>query len=297
VLVVLNVLPMLTLFVPRLAGQAMVSGEWRDAFLPRSESDWILAQTGQLGGFGGEDLMAARYLRQQSAAGDRVLVNGPHAKARDIHYDSTLTALSGRRSVGHSLPWPQEPVGTPPFHRSATARVFWQRPSLDLLDQMEVDWVLLRPVPRVSAILKEWLNQNCRLVWQNSDYRLYQRTSKKVAPVKGVSPSLSHLPPPIVSALPIQYAADGMFRFQLKTEGHLWAWAFVAAGAAAESLDLHELVVGRGGASAGVVPAWPGEFELVFFEVDGTSLRPSARRYPLRVVERGLARPEAGQRR
>lgn len=284
-LILVNVLPMLSIFLPRLGFAAQAQGRLRDLLVPRSETAWVLAHQADLGGFGYQDLKAAYYLREASRPGQRVMVNSPHSRALDIHYDSTLSALSGRRSVGHSLPWPQEPVGTPPFHQAAPARVFWKLPSVELLEQLQIDWILLRPVPKVLPSMRRWLNENCELAWVDGDFRLYSRRSQDGARrAKGLGPPTERIP--ILHGLPNSQVTDELIEFELAPDGHLWGWGIVEAGAGPDTLDTHEMVVGRGGRSGVVTPPVDGEFELIFLEIEDGRLRPSPRHHRIRVEER-----------
>lgn len=281
----LDLAPSVALFYPRLLATARDSATWIDALLPRSQLRWVMAQSPQLGGFDRVDARVAARLRALARPGDRLLANSPWRTPTSLHFDSTLIALSGVRSVGHSLPWPQEPVGTPPYHRSAPARAFWLAPSLELLDRLEVDWVYLRPGPENEGPLIRWLDQNMRLVWSEGHSRLYRRRGPdpKEAPLVGVSETASQETAPALRYLAGEGYTSQLFFFEAVPDGRLWAWGFVKAGQPASSVDLHELVTWRSGPAALVTPPQSGEYELVFFEVKDGLLFPAVPRQPFQV--------------
>ena len=287
-LVLLNIVPCLSVFFPRLVSTAVAKGTFHDAYWPRSEPDFVLSNKKDLGEFDYFDLLVAYELKSQRKPGHRLLVNAPWAVPEDIHYESTLTAISGVRSVGHSLPWPQEPVGTPPFHRSAPNRVFWVCPSLELLGQLDADWIFLRPGPEPVTSLRAWLNKHCQPHWQNGDYRLFYHNKRGgLAPLAGVSSQPSTLDPPkILGPMGTTWRTSELFTFGLQEDGRLWAWAFVKRGQSLESVDLHEVVTWRSGPCAGVTPSVSGDFDLHFFEVKDGVLHPTAQRIACQVIER-----------
>lgn len=287
-LLVLNIAPILSIFFPRLLEGAFQRGRVRDLWWPRPEATWILRQTPQLGGFGYFDLMVAYELRRRSQPGQGVLLlNAPYDSPWDIHYESTLIGLSGLRSVGHSLPWPNEPVGTPPFHRSTPYQVFSRYPSEELLDQLKANWILEKPALEPNFPLRSWLDAHCNLVWQDGDYRLYQRTEGDTEREQyTVADTLSQRRPPTLTGLPHTLKTAELFDLVAEGDGHTWAWAFVERSQSPQTIDQHEVVSWRSGPSAGVAPPLPGTYELLVFEIEGLRLYPTALRFPITVTER-----------
>ncbi|MCA9791402.1 MAG: hypothetical protein KC910_06390, partial [Candidatus Eremiobacteraeota bacterium] len=104
-----------------------------------------------------DDLSMARYLRQVSQPGQRVLVDFPAGGGWDIYYESTFHAIAGLFSVGHSLPEPGDPVGFFPYRAGSSTRAFWANPSLERLALLAPDWVLFRPGPMVGEQTLEQL--------------------------------------------------------------------------------------------------------------------------------------------
>lgn len=293
----LGLAPSLLVFPPRLYATAVQKGRWQDAVMPRSQARWVLAQHELLGGFDLIDLKAARQLERLGQPGQFVLANSPYRVPGDLHFDSTLSGLSGLRSVGHSLPWPQEPVGTPPFHRSAPARVFWLAPSAELLDQLEVDWLYLRRGPEHEGPLIRWLDQNLQPVWQDGHSRIYRRTRKgKATRLSGVASTPSQAVPPTVRYLATESRTSELLLFEAVPDGKTWAWGFVPAGDPPSAVDLHEVVTWRSGPAGLVTPPRPGDYELVFFEVRDGQLRPALPHLPFKVVETGSLVPGLEQR-
>ena len=273
--------------LPRVARVYEDHGRLRDLFWPREESRWILAQTSELADFSHPDYLAAKALRRHSGLRDRLVVNAPWQQRTDLRFESTLAGLSGVRTVGHSFPWPQEAVGTAPFHRSAPLQVFWEHPSEELLVQLGADWVYLRPDGELSVPrFRKWLTEHADSVWQHGDHALFRFTREgKVGAVEGVAKTSTPLIPKL-GKLPQELQTAEYFEFEIESSDRLWAWAFLPVDSDMERLDLHEVVVGRGRTCGGVTPPTPGEYELRFFEVRDTMLRPSETSVRVRVTER-----------
>jgi len=93
------------------------------------------------------DFEAAMALRKASSPRDRVLVDSDLENHKTLVYESTLTALSGVRCVGHSFPLDEEEIGLPPYRHSPAAAGFWRNYNLEALRQLKVQWVLRRVPP------------------------------------------------------------------------------------------------------------------------------------------------------
>lgn len=284
-LVSLEVAPSLLLFALPLGRDVRARGSLADLVRPRSQVLQLGALGHQLGHFSYTDYAAARALKKMSEPGQNVIVNAPCGSSWDLHFESTLIALSGRRSVGHSLPWPQEPVGTPPYHRSLPAQAFWVAPSQALLGQLQVDFVYLRPGAEHQFALRHWFDSHCDLVWAHGDYRIW-RTGVPHQPLRGVAATKSQLTPPRPRGLPAQLRTADPFEFSLESTGQTWAWAIVPADAKPEAVDLHEVVTWVDGPCLGVTPPVNGTFELRLFEVENGLLHPTDEAVRLEVRER-----------
>lgn len=284
-------------FIPRALDEWNTSGEWVDPIKPRSTRDWILSHSDNLAGFNYFDLLAASELRRFSRPGERLLVNAPAERPFDIQFESTLAWLSGIRSVGHSLPWADEPVGTPPFHRSAPARVFWRFPSFQLLAQLRVNWVLVRAFGTGANEVRRWLDETdvsgrSALKWRDGDYRLYRVDTAGLERFTQVAAEKSPVLFPGVAEAPTLKGikagelVDWKELAGVDPRGLVWAWGFLETGAAADRVDLHEVVSWSGGPSALVTPPSAGSYELVFFQVVGHQLLPTGQVLQVVVEER-----------
>ncbi|MCA9791198.1 MAG: hypothetical protein KC910_05360 [Candidatus Eremiobacteraeota bacterium] len=286
-LVVLEVSPSLVLFVAPTVEAVHQKGSVADFFRPRKQLAYVMGLSQELRGFCFQDYKAARLLSQISQPGDNLIVNAPCRIPHDIRLESTLAGISGRRSVGHSLPWPQEPVGTPPFHRSAPAVAFWGHPSEALLAQLSVDWVLMRPGADNQAELIDWFDAHCQVKWAEGNYRLW-RSPVPHRPLVGVSSQPSRADPPRFKTVPDSVYTATPFEFSLEPSTGLWAWGFVKAGDGPESLDLHEVVCWTDGPCLAVTPPISGTFELRLFEVRDGWLYPTERAFPIEVKARAF---------
>ncbi|MGE0489916.1 MAG: hypothetical protein AB7S38_11990 [Vulcanimicrobiota bacterium] len=284
-LVSLEVAPSLLLFVLPLGRDLQARGSLADLVRPRSQVVQLGALGHQLGNFNYIDYVAARTLKKMSEPGQNLIVNASCGSSWDLFFESTLIALSGRRSVGHSLPWPQEPVGTPPYHRSLPAHAFWVAPSETLLGQLQVDFVYLRPGADQQFELRRWFDSHCDLAWAYGDYRIW-RTGVPHQPLRGVAATKSQVKPPKLRGIPEQLPTADPFEFSLESTGQTWAWAIVPAEAGPEAVDLHEVVSWVEGPCLGVTPPVAGAFELRLFEVKNGLLYPTDEAVRLEVRER-----------
>lgn len=284
----LNLAPWIIIFPQRALRSAYADGQLLDPFVCRSEADWILSRSSQLAGFNSTDLAAAKFVREYTKSSQKLFSNGPSAGPLDIHFESTFSGISGRGFVGNSVPWPQEPVGTPPFHRSAPARVFWEIPSVELLDQMGVDIIYFRPGAESEQKnhVREWLEVHCEKLWSEGDHALFRhRSTDRPSVVKEASTSVTIPSGPTLRDLPSKGIVNELYRFILPTEKEtLWAWAFVKPGETTPE-DFREVVTSRGGPSGIQTPPIVGEYELLFFRLEKGVLVPTTARVPFSVEE------------
>lgn len=122
--------------------------EWlkRHAVLDFSPADWEMA----------------RWLEQRVQPGDRLLSNFDEENNFSILYESTLSGLSGARSVGHALPLDDEAIGTTPYHMAPPARAFWTTMDPALLRGLGVNWLLVKNAPPLQV-------EGVELVHETSD--------------------------------------------------------------------------------------------------------------------------------
>ncbi len=235
------------------------------------------------------DLKAVHVLRRLSGPGERLLVDSPASVARDIRLSSTLSGMTGLRVIGHSLPWPQEPVGTPPFHKRAAARAFWANPTRTLLKQLSPEWVYLREARETTGQTWRWLDQNGELVWS-----LQERAVFRVDPelsgglfdsVDSSSTSGAEFVP---LGIPAEVSTDAEFKFYANKgqSSGVFAWGFVPQGEEAGKVDLREVVSWEDGPCFGYAPPFHGNHDLVFFQVVDRKLVPLTYRRTLLVRER-----------
>lgn len=98
------------------------------------------------------DWKAALYLEAHARPGDRLLTNFSEENNLNILFESTLTGVSGVRCTGHALPLDDEKIGTTPFHRAASAQLFWTSFKAEQLRQLSVDWIYFRPDEALSEL-------------------------------------------------------------------------------------------------------------------------------------------------
>ncbi len=113
-------------------------------FFP-STSHWLDDHT--LLDFQAIDWKAAQWLEANARPGDRLLTNFSEENNLNILFESTLTGVSGVRCTGHALPLDDEKIGTTPFHRAASAQLFWTTFATEQLQQLAVNWIYFRPEP------------------------------------------------------------------------------------------------------------------------------------------------------
>lgn len=257
-----------------------------DLFWPRSEKKWVLSLQKQLGGFTYEDYLAAHELKRISGAGDRLLVNSPDDRPADIMFSSTFSGLSGVRLVGHSMPWPQEPVGTPPFHRNAPSHAFWVRPNLHLLRQMKVTWVYLRPGREPQSSSRAWLEENGKKVWEHGEHAIFKVEHETLGFPEKVSSSTD--PEKVkISELSREVLTYEGIDFEIEGEPErLYAWTFLEQGSDPAEYDKHEIVFGEQGLSRAVSPPVPGTYRLCLFVVEQEELVPLEQVETVIVLER-----------
>lgn len=282
----LNLVATLGVFMPRLYTLASDGANWSDAFLARSTANWVMGKSNFLGGFGYFDLLAARKLKENAGPNDRVLLNFPHQQSWDIHYESTLVMMSGVRSVGHAFPLPEEPVGTPPFHPNSAVRVFWKSPNLLLANQLQANFILLRPDLERGRDLSRKLDEFGTRIWNDGAYVLYELPDRGGRGILSLSPEESDAPPPEFP-VPSNLTPGETIMLEIPEghkEGTTWAWAFIPADGGLRNLDLNEVVSWRDGPAYLAAPLWSGRFELALFEVEGSELKPVARRHKVEVA-------------
>ncbi len=118
-------------------------GQWvRGALLLPDTRAW-LARHAVLD-FHPADWEAARWLEKRVQPRQRMLSNFQEENNFSILYESTLSGLSGARSVGHALPLDDEPIGTTPYHMAPPARAFWSTLDPGLLRGLGADWLYVR---------------------------------------------------------------------------------------------------------------------------------------------------------
>lgn len=286
VIVALNTCAAWTIPIPRMAGLAGAASPV-DGMIPRAEGAWVLGHSANLSGFDFTDLCFARLTRRLSRPADRILMNQVASTPRDIYFASTFLGLCGLPAAGYSLPWENEGVGTPPFHPSAPARVFWRYPSQPLLDQLEADWVLYRPGGSGNDAVAHWLESHCSRFWFEGGYRLFRVRSGESGVVEGCSREPASRTIQSWPALPRQAKTAEFIEVHPEDDGtQVWAWGFVKQGASAESVDCREVVTWTDGRTGVIAPAMPGDYDLRIYEVKKGWLHPSLEAYPLRAVER-----------
>ena len=283
-LVLANCLPSWLLFFPRVWS---VAEHPVDAVWPRTERAWVLEQTWQLANFSEVDYEAATVVRglARSGAEDRILLNTPCTSVRDMGFDSTFAGVSGLRPVGHSMPWPKDPVGTPPFRRGAPATAFWSYPSGELLDLMEVSWVLLRPDELLPTESANWLAANAEPVWSREGHRLYRWKPRPGGRPVRVGEA-TKTPPPAMEGLPSELRPGQLVRVQPQGgEGQTWAWGFVPRGADPARVELRELVAWRGGPAGLMAPPAAGDYDLYLYQLRDGVVSPALPARAVRVLD------------
>lgn len=133
-------------FLRERAEMLSARGQWiRGAWLLPETRSWLARHT--VLDFHPADWEAARWLEERVEPGQRMLSNFREENNFSILYESTLSGLSGARSVGHALPLDDEPVGTTPYHMAPPARAFWTFLEPGLLRGLGVDWLFVRQDP------------------------------------------------------------------------------------------------------------------------------------------------------
>ncbi len=175
------------IFVPRLLEQLQLHPNRWSLLLPLPTESWLKLQSSALG-FYAADFQVAEYLANNAEPGDSLLVNFPEFGNESILMESTMVGLTGVRSVGHKLPLPEDPIGTPPYRMSPMARSYWSSREPSVLKQENVDWVYerrasfpRRPSPSLKLALKA--NDGGR------EHSLLYRVNRSVTPEPSVSKS------------------------------------------------------------------------------------------------------------
>lgn len=126
-------------------------GIWlRGAIRLPETRDWLARHP--LLDFHPSDWEMAEWLRAQVQPGQRMLSDFDDSSPIGILRESTMSGLSGIKSVGHALPLDEEAIGTPPFHMAPPARAFWATLDPDLLRGLRLDWIYSRAAPGTSAL-------------------------------------------------------------------------------------------------------------------------------------------------
>lgn len=147
--------------------QVLAEGDpLRGAILLPDTRDWLKRHA--VLDFSPADWEMARWLEERVQPGDRILSNFDEENNFSILYESTLSGLSGARSVGHALPLDDEAIGTTPYHMAPPARAFWTTLDPALLRGLGVNWLLLKVEPG-SEDLSQRLPQGLALTHQTTD--------------------------------------------------------------------------------------------------------------------------------
>lgn len=122
--------------------------------LRRGAVEWLQIHSGPLR-IREADLQALGWLASQARPGQSVLVNFGEDDPWQILFESTLTNLTGLRTIGHDLPQARDFVGLPPFRMRPVFRDFLQQPSGPKLSRLPIDWIYLRLSPEEDEAVRD----------------------------------------------------------------------------------------------------------------------------------------------